>query len=135
MLPVVVGTQYATVPQALAERVSISRQTMNAIENGVLIVHNGKIVAVGPADTPIPRDATQHDVAGQVILPGFANHPDFIRSFEMEAQLVARLEHLHIVPLYDYWRDPDGAYLVMRRMRGGSLQQALQEGPFDLKPA
>jgi WD40 repeat protein/serine/threonine protein kinase/basic membrane lipoprotein Med (substrate-binding protein (PBP1-ABC) superfamily) len=61
------------------------------------------------------------DVAIKVILPGLSNHPEFIRRFEIEAQLVARLEHLHIVPLYDYWRDPSGAYLVMRYMKGGSM--------------
>lgn len=54
------------------------------------------------------------EVAIKIILPEYANRPDFIRSFEAEAQLVARLEHIHIVPLFDYWRDPDGAYLVMR---------------------
>ena len=75
------------------------------------------------------------DVALKVILPGFANHPDFIRRFELEAQLVARLEHLHIVPLYDFWRDPSGAYLVMRWMRGGSLRDAINENPFDLETA
>jgi serine/threonine protein kinase len=42
------------------------------------------------------------------------------------------LEHLHIVPLYDYWRDPGGAYLVMRLMKGGSLEQVLQRGPLNL---
>ncbi len=73
------------------------------------------------------------DVALKVILPQFANHPDFIRRFEVEAQLVARLEHPHIVPLYDYWRDPSGAYLVMRWLRAGSLQTALELGPW--KPA
>ena len=56
--------------------------------------------------------------------PQYANHPDFIRRFEAEAQLVARLEHPHIVPLYDYWREPGVAYLVMRLLRGGSLQQS-----------
>ena len=56
----------------------------------------------------------QRAVAIKVILPEHANRPDFIRRFETEAQLVAQLEHLHIVPLYDYWREPDGAYLVMR---------------------
>ena len=67
------------------------------------------------------------EVAVKVILPQYANQPDFIRRFETEAQLVAQLEHIHIVPLYDYWRDPDGAYLVMRLMRGGSLADALQQ--------
>jgi hypothetical protein len=52
------------------------------------------------------------EVAIKVILPQYANQPDFIRRFEVEAQLVARLEHMNIVPLYDYWREPDGAYLV-----------------------
>src|SRR5262245_24821071 len=75
------------------------------------------------------------EVAIKIILPHFANHPDFIRRFETEAQLVARLEHLHIVPLYDYWRDPDGAYIVMRWLKGGSLREALQQGPFELEVA
>ncbi len=75
------------------------------------------------------------EVAVKVILPGLANQPEFIRRFETEAQLVARLEHLHIVPLYDYWRDPDGAYLVMRWLRGGSLKDALDAGPYELGPA
>lgn len=75
------------------------------------------------------------EVALKVLLPGVASKPEFIRRFEIEAQLIARLEHLHIVPLYDFWRDPDGAYLVMRWLRGGSLGQALEEGPFDLPAA
>jgi WD40 repeat protein/serine/threonine protein kinase len=72
------------------------------------------------------------EVAVKVILPGHANNSDFIRSFEIEAQLIARLEHLHIVPLYDFWRDPSGAYLVMRWMRGGSLRDVLNTGPLEL---
>ena len=75
------------------------------------------------------------EVAIKIILPHFANQPDFIRRFEAEAQIIARLEHLHIVPLYDFWRDPDGAYLVMRWMRGGSLRQALDQQPYDLTAA
>jgi WD40 repeat protein/serine/threonine protein kinase len=67
------------------------------------------------------------EVAIKIILPDFASRPDFIRRFEKEAQLVAQLEHLHILPLYDYWRDPAGAYLVTRLMKGGSLSQVLKE--------
>jgi serine/threonine protein kinase len=39
---------------------------------------------------------------------------------------------LHIVPLYDYWRDPEGAYLVMRLMKGGTLEQKFQYGSLSL---
>jgi serine/threonine protein kinase len=75
----------------------------------------------------------EREVAIKIILPQYADHPDFIRRFEAEAQLVARLEHPYIVPLYDYWREPGAAYLVMRIMRGGSLSQALREGPLALE--
>ena len=75
------------------------------------------------------------EVAIKAIQPQYANRPDFIRRFEAEAQLVARLEHPYIVPLYDYWREPDGAFLVMRWLRGGSLQAALANGPFGLETA
>ncbi len=70
------------------------------------------------------------EVAIKIILPQYANQPDFILRFEAEAQLVARLEHIHIVPLYDYWRDPGGAYLVMRWLHGGSLRAMLRRGPL-----
>jgi len=72
------------------------------------------------------------DVAIKIILPKFANDPDFIRRFEIEAQVISRLEHLHIVPLYDFWRDSGGAYLVMRWLRGGSLKDLINDGPLDL---
>ena len=72
------------------------------------------------------------EVALKVILPGLANRPEFVRRFETEAHLVARLEHLHIVPLYDFWRDPNGAYLVMRYLRGGNLHELLKGGALSL---
>src|SRR5215207_9268983 len=79
------------------------------------------------------QTVVERDVAIKIILPGLANQPDFIRRFETEAQVIARLEHPCIVPLYDYWRDPDGAYLVMRWLRGGSLADLLTRGPLDLE--
>jgi DNA-binding SARP family transcriptional activator/WD40 repeat protein len=73
------------------------------------------------------------EVAVKVIRPEFANDIRFIRRFETEAQLVARLEHPHIVPLYDYWREPGGAYLVMRWLRGGTAEERLiTDGPMSL---
>jgi WD40 repeat protein/serine/threonine protein kinase len=77
--------------------------------------------------------SVSREVAVKIIWPAFANHPNFIRRFEAEAQLVAGLEHPYIVPLYDYWRDTDGAYIVMRWLRGGHLRQMLKGKPLSLK--
>ncbi|MEM9513366.1 MAG: BTAD domain-containing putative transcriptional regulator [Actinomycetota bacterium] len=70
------------------------------------------------------------EVAIKVIRPELANRSGFVKRFEAEAQFVAQLEHPHIAPLYDYWRDPDGAYLVMQLLRGGSLADSLERSPW-----
>jgi serine/threonine protein kinase/DNA-binding SARP family transcriptional activator/WD40 repeat protein len=75
------------------------------------------------------------EVALRVIRPEYLADPAFVRRFEIEAQLVARLEHPHIVSLFDAWRDADGAYLVMPWLAGRSLQDALQRGPWNAAPA
>jgi serine/threonine protein kinase/DNA-binding SARP family transcriptional activator/ABC-type glycerol-3-phosphate transport system substrate-binding protein len=73
------------------------------------------------------------EVAIKSIHPELSNQPDFVRRFEREAQLVARLEHPHVVPLYDYWREPGGAYLVMRYLRGGTLEDLVGDGGLELE--
>ena len=70
------------------------------------------------------------DVAVKQIRSELASQPEFIRRFEAEAHLIARIEHPYIVPLIDYWRDPDSAYLVMRWLRGGTLERVLDDGPL-----
>ncbi len=73
------------------------------------------------------------EVAVKQIHPRLADDPSFVRRFEQEAQTIARLEHPHVVPLYDYWRDGTGAYLVMRWMRGGSLEDVIDRGRLTLE--
>jgi imidazolonepropionase-like amidohydrolase len=43
------------------------------IPNGVLVVQGGKILAVGPAGTPIPSGATVRGVTGRVLMPGLVD--------------------------------------------------------------
>lgn len=81
------------------------------------------------------QPSVEREVAIKVIRAELANDPDFVRCFEAEAQRVAQLEHPHIVPLYDYWREPDAAYLVMRWLRGGSLAHAVREGGWPWEAA
>jgi WD40 repeat protein/serine/threonine protein kinase len=85
------------------------------------LIGRGGFGAVYRAYQPV----VERDVAIKIILPEYANHPNFVRRFESEAQYIARLEHIHIVPLYDYWREPNTACLVMRWLKGGSLQDSI----------
>lgn len=75
------------------------------------------------------------EVAIKAIRADLANRAEFVRRFEMEAQLVASLEHPHIVSLFDFWRDPEGAYLVMPYLRGGSLADRLENMSFEPETA
>ena len=73
----------------------------------------------------------EREVAIKIIRSELADSPEFVRRFEQEARIVAAVEHPHVVPLYDYWRRPGAAYLVMRLLRGGSVEDALRaRGPF-----
>ena len=79
------------------------------------------------------QPGTNREVAIKAIRPDLADRPEFVQRFEAEAQLVARLEHPHIVPLYDYWREPGGAYLVFRFSVAAPRTPAMvANGPFDL---
>ena len=48
--------------------------TGEPIQNGVLVVQNGEITAVGSSGSvSIPRNAVRHDVSGKVIMPGLVD--------------------------------------------------------------
>ena len=70
----------------------------------------------------------ERDVAVKVFHEGLAGDPDFVRRFDRDAQAIAALEHPHIAPIYDYWREPGRAYIVSRYLRGGSLRAVEERG-------
>ncbi len=69
--------------------------------------------------------AYQPSVGREVALRVFARdmvcHPQFVRRFETASQAISRIDHPHIVPLLDYWREPTRAVMVSRLMTGGTL--------------
>jgi serine/threonine protein kinase len=69
-------------------------------------------------------------VALKVLHPVFLEDKNFLARFEREAKLIARLEHVHIVPVYDFSNHEGQPYLVMKFIEGETLKARLAHGPL-----
>ncbi|MFC1960035.1 serine/threonine-protein kinase [Chloroflexota bacterium] len=67
-------------------------------------------------------------VAVKVLPREFLHDPQFIERFRREVQLIAELEHPHILPVYDFGENDNIPYIVMRYLGGGSLLDILADG-------
>lgn len=66
-------------------------------------------------------------------MPGVGStaYSDYRQRFQLEAQLGARVEHPHVIRVYDFEQDGDMLILVMEYAPGGSLDDQLREkGPL-----
>src|SRR5436305_1787072 len=77
-------------------------------------------------------------VAVKVLLPNAVMNPEvrteFLARFRREADVIARLEHVNIMPIHEYGEQDGLAYLVMPYMTGGSLRDVLtRHGPLALQ--
>ncbi len=71
-------------------------------------------------------------VALKVIKLDESQQDEFRQRFAREAEVIAKLEHIHILPIYAYGINDEMAYLAMRWLRGGSLSELLKRGSAPL---
>jgi serine/threonine protein kinase len=74
-------------------------------------------------------------VAVKVLPPHPGRSSAFVERFRLEARTIARLQHPHILPLYDYGDDDDILYLVTAYVDGGSLSDLIRRGSLPLADA
>ncbi|HET9941677.1 MAG TPA: protein kinase [Candidatus Eisenbacteria bacterium] len=67
-------------------------------------------------------------VAIKVIRTSILHDEGLRERFQREARLIARLEHPHLLPVYDFDGESDPPYIVMRYLEGGTLKQVQQRG-------
>lgn len=75
----------------------------------------------------------ERSVAIKVIHPNFLDDESFIARFVRESQIVARLNHPNIVPVYDYDRHDQRPYLVMKYIEGETLKERLSRGVIPIE--
>lgn len=72
-------------------------------------------------------------VAIKVLPPHPGQDTEFVERFRLEARTIARLQHPHILPVYDYGTQGDILYLAVAYLEGGSLGDKIDNGPMPLK--
>ncbi len=75
-------------------------------------------------------------VAIKILPSHFTQDKSFVGRFTQEARTLARLEHAHILPVYDYGEQEGITYLVMRYVEAGTLKDLIdRKGPIGTKEA
>ena len=98
--------------------------THGVIENGVLVMQNGKIAAVGPAaSVSVPRDAKVIDVTGMTVYPGLIDSETHLGLTEISADQMTNdlvetsdeiMPHMHV---YDAFHG-ETALIPVARING-----------------
>ena len=69
--------------------------------------------------------STGRTMAIKTLSPSHPKEGTFIRQFKWEMELIAELEHTHILPVYDYGQVDDLLYVVTPYVKGGTLRERL----------
>ncbi|MCP4357305.1 MAG: serine/threonine protein kinase, partial [Chloroflexi bacterium] len=78
---------------------------------------------------------TDRHVAIKILPRQFSQDPTFRERFRREAKAIAKLEHLHILPIFAYGEDDDITYMAMRYLQDGTLTDRIKQGPLPLNEA
>jgi YVTN family beta-propeller protein len=80
------------------------------------------------------QPAMNRTVVVKVLSAKIVKTPEMLRRFQREVDVIARLEHPYIVPVYDYGEVEENPYVVMRYLPGGTLEDKLRAGVVAREP-
>ncbi len=79
------------------------------------------------------QTSMNRDVAIKILPPSMLHETTFLERFYREVNIITRLQHPHILPVYDFGEYNDMPYIVMAYLSGGTLTDKIkQQGPMDI---
>ncbi|RJQ43928.1 MAG: Stk1 family PASTA domain-containing Ser/Thr kinase [Gaiellales bacterium] len=82
----------------------------------------------GMADVYLAHDThLNRDVAIKILYKRYASDAEFVARFQQEAKSAARLNHPHIVSIYDRGEADGSYYIAMEYLQGKSLKELIAE--------
>lgn len=94
----------------------------------VELIAKGGMASVYRARQP----ALGRDVAIKVLSRHFMHEDTFIERFNREVEIIASLQHPHILPVYDFGQYEEMPYIVMAYLGGGTLEDHIKAGNVPL---
>jgi len=74
------------------------------------------------------QSSMDRNVAIKVLPSQLADSAEFTQRFQQEARIIAKLEHPHILPVFDYGESNGVTYFVMRYLDAGTLREIMEKG-------
>jgi imidazolonepropionase-like amidohydrolase len=105
-----------------------------AIENGSIVVHDGRIAAIGPSDAiKVPRGAKVIDCKGLIVTAGFWNshvhiltpgllHAEKLSAEQIASQLEEMLTRWGFTTVFDIASVLDNTNVIRRRIESGEVE-------------
>ena len=86
----------------------------------------------GMATVYLARQNSMNRLVAIKVLPQqFLQDDTYLQRFEREVQIISKLEHRNIVPVYDYGEYEEQPYIVMRFLDAGSVADLIEQGRVD----
>jgi serine/threonine protein kinase len=81
------------------------------------------------------QPSMEREVAIKILPRQYSQSPEYLARFKQEARLLARLQHPHVLPVFDFGESDGYTYITMPLVAGGTLKDLMTSKPMPIERA